>query len=101
MIHQRGRNEGYKRLRHVDITFPSIGIIGVVGANGAGKSTLFEAMLWALFRPNVIGIDNRDVVPRRGVGVTTKVELTVETEDNVYTVSRSLRITAGGSQRVE
>lgn len=101
MILQKLRIENYKRLHAVDITFPSIGIIGVVGTNGAGKSTLFEAMLWALFRPNLIGIDNRDVVPRRGVGVTTKVELTVETDDNVYTVSRSLRITAGGSQRAE
>lgn len=101
MILQRLRIENYKRLREVEIVFPSIGIIGVVGTNGAGKSTLFEAMLWALFRPNAVGIDNRDVVPRRSVGVTTKVELTVETDDNVYTVSRSLRITGGGSQRVE
>jgi len=41
-----------------------------------------EAMLWALFRPNAIGVDNRDVVPRRSAGLTTKVELTVETDDN-------------------
>ena len=101
MILQRLKIENFKRLREVDIQFPSIGIIGVVGTNGAGKSTLFEAMLWALFRPNAIGVDNRDVVPRRSVGLTTKVELTVETNDNVYTIARSLRITAGGSQRVE
>ena len=101
MILQKLRIEHFKRLHDVEIVFPSIGIIGVVGANGAGKSTLFEAMLWALFRPNAIGIDNRDVVPRRSVGVTTKVELTIETDDTVYTISRSLRITAGGSQRVE
>ncbi len=101
MILQRLKIENFKRLREVDIEFPSIGIIGVVGTNGAGKSTLFEAMLWALFRPNAIGVDNRDVVPRRSVGLTTKVELTVETGDNVYTIARSLRITAGGSQRVE
>ncbi len=101
MILQRLRIENFKRLREVDIQFPSIGIIGVVGTNGAGKSTLFEAMLWALFRPNAVGTDNRDVVPRRSAGLTTKVELTVETNDNVYTISRSLRITAGGSQRVE
>lgn len=101
MILQRLRIENFKRLRDVDIQFPSIGIIGVVGTNGAGKSTLFEAMLWALFRPNAIGVDNRDVVPRRSAGLTTKVELTVETNDAVYTISRSLRITAGGSQRVE
>jgi len=101
MILQRLKIENFKRLREVDIEFPSIGIIGVVGTNGAGKSTLFEAMLWALFRPNAIGVDNRDVVPRRSTGLTTKVELTVETGDNVYTIARSLRITAGGSQRVE
>ncbi|MHB8645254.1 MAG: AAA family ATPase [Thermomicrobiales bacterium] len=101
MILQRLKIENFKRLRDVDIQFPSIGIIGVVGTNGAGKSTLFEAMLWALFRPNAIGVDNRDVVPRRSAGLTTKVELTVETDDNVYTIARSLRITAGGSQRVE
>jgi DNA repair protein SbcC/Rad50 len=101
MILQKLRIENFKRLHDVEIVFPSIGIIGVVGANGAGKSTLFEAMLWALFRPNAIGIDNRDVVPRRSVGVTTKVELTLETDETVYTISRSLRITAGGSQRVE
>ncbi len=101
MILQRLKIEHFKRLREVDIQFPSIGIIGVVGTNGAGKSTLFEAMLWALFRPNAIGVDNRDVVPRRSVGLTTKVELTVETNDNVYTITRSLRITSGGSQRAE
>ena len=101
MILQKLRIEHFKRLHDVEIVFPSIGIIGVVGANGAGKSTLFEAILWALFRPNAIGIDNRDVVPRRSVGVTTKVELTIETDDTVYTISRSLRITAGGSQRAE
>ena len=101
MILQRLKIENFKRLHDVDIQFPSIGIIGVVGTNGAGKSTLFEAMLWALFRPNAIGTDNRDVVPRRSAGLTTKVELTVETNDNVYTITRSLRITAGGSQRVE
>lgn len=101
MILQRLKIENFKRLKEVDIQFPSIGIIGVVGPNGAGKSTLFEAMLWALFRPNAIGTDNRDVVPRRSAGLTTRVELTVETNDNVYTIARSLRITAGGSQRVE
>ncbi len=101
MILQKLRIENFKRLHDVEIVFPSIGIIGVVGANGAGKSTLFEAILWALFRPNAVGIDNRDVVPRRSVGATTKVELTLETDDTVYTISRSLRITAGGSQRVE
>ncbi|MDQ6833862.1 MAG: SMC family ATPase [Chloroflexota bacterium] len=101
MILQRLKIENFKCLRDVDIQFPSIGIIGVVGTNGAGKSTLFEAMLWALFRPNAIGTDNRDVVPRRSAGLTTTVELTVETNDNVYTITRSLRITAGGSQRVE
>ncbi len=101
MILQRLKIENFKRLREVNIEFPSIGIIGVVGTNGAGKSTLFEAMLWALFRPNAIGVDNRDVVPRRSAGLTTKVELTVETGDNVYTIARSLRITSGGSQRVE
>lgn len=101
MILQRLKIENYKRLRAVDITFPEIGIFGIVGTNGAGKSTLFEAILWVLFRPNVISIDNRDVVPRRSVGVTTKVELTVETSDAVYTIMRSLRITSGGSQRTE
>ena len=101
MILQRLKIENFKRLKEVDIQFPSIGIIGVVGSNGAGKSTLFEAMLWALFRPNAIGTDNRDVVPRRSAGLMTRVELTVETNDNVYTIARSLRITAGGSQRVE
>ena len=101
MILQRLKIENYKRLRDVDITFPEIGIFGIVGTNGAGKSTLFEAILWVLFRPNVISIDNRDVVPRRSVGVTTKVELTVETNDAVYTIMRSLRITSGGSQRSE
>ncbi len=99
MILQRLRIEGYKRLAHVDLTFPSAGIIGVVGANGAGKSTLFEAILWVLFKPSFI--DNRDVIPRGGEGGTTTVELEVETSEAVYRITRTLRITKGGSQRVD
>ena len=101
MILQRLRVENFKRFREADINFPSVGIIGVVGTNGAGKSTLFEAILWVLFRPNAIGVDNRDVVPRRSVGTTTKVELTIETDDAVYTIMRSLRLTKGGSQQAD
>ena len=99
MILQRLHITRYKRLRDVDLVFPSAGIIGVVGQNGAGKSTLFEAILWALFKPPFI--DNRDVVTRGGEGGTTTVELTIETADAVYRIHRSLRITKGGSQRVE
>jgi exonuclease SbcC len=99
MILQRLHIEGYKRLKHVDLSFPSAGIIGVVGANGAGKSTLFEAILWALFKPPFI--DNRDVIPRGGEGGATLVELELETSDAVYRVTRSLRVTKGGSQRVD
>lgn len=99
MILQRLRIEGYKRLAHVDLTFPSAGIIGVVGTNGAGKSTLFEGILWALFKPSFI--DNRDVISRGGEGGTTTVELEVETSEAVYRIVRTLRITKGGSQRVD
>lgn len=101
MILQKLKIENYKRLKSVDIEFPSIGIIGVVGQNGAGKSSLFEAILWALFPPRLIGIDQRDVVPRKGNGGATKVELTVETADATYTISRVLRMTRGGSPRPE
>ncbi len=99
MILQRLKIENYKRLHDVEIVFPSIGIIGVAGQNGAGKSTLFEAILWALFPPRSIGVDQRDVTPRRGDGSETKVELTVETADATYTVVRSLRFTKGGAAR--
>lgn len=86
---QKLKIANYKRLKAVELDFPSTGVIGVVGGNGAGKSTLFEAILWVLFGPQA-GIGATTVTHRR-LGGDTSVELTVEQDDTVYTVARKAR----------
>lgn len=91
--------ENYKQFAGAhEIDFPSMGIVGILGANGAGKTTLFEAIEWCLYNPR--GIENLDVVPR-GTAARTRVRVTLEDphEGVRYVVERSLR--GGKSSRAE
>lgn len=79
------------------VHFPD-GLVGIIGPNGSGKTTIVEAISFALFgsralRGRIEDVRTRHAPQRSGKGkreTELKVELTLEHEESVYRVERTL-----------
>lgn len=77
---------GQPILRHVSLTFPSGGLVGVLGPNGSGKTTLFRAIAGAVaLRSGSITIDDAAIgslsaiqIARRLAVVPQETHLTLD-----------------------
>jgi exonuclease SbcC len=79
------------------VVFPD-GLVGIIGPNGSGKTTIVEAISFALFgsralRGRTEDVRTRHAPTRSGKGkrdTELRVELTLEHEESVYRVERTL-----------
>jgi exonuclease SbcC len=74
------------RLPNGDGELPS-GLILIRGANSTGKSSLFEAILWALWGSDAVGLNNDELISF--TAVHCQVILTFEVAGNKYKIDRS------------
>lgn len=59
-------------------------------SNGSGKSAMIDALVWCLFGITLRGYENDEVVHRK-VGEDCLVQVHLEIEDELYTISRARR----------
>ena len=76
------------------LDFRNFDIACLSGKNGHGKSALIDALTWALWGKCRVKI--KDEVINRGAS-EARVELEFESENNIYTIVRSIERKKGGS----
>jgi DNA repair exonuclease SbcCD ATPase subunit len=59
-------------------------------SNGSGKSAMIDALVWCLFGITLRGYENDEVVHRK-VGDDCLVQVCLEIDDEIYTISRARR----------
>ncbi|WP_017980932.1 AAA family ATPase [Methanocaldococcus villosus] len=93
MIIEKIKINNFKSHKNTEIEFKE-GLTAIIGDNGSGKTSIFEAMVYALFGPNVVGGYDRIVtIGKRHV----RVELTFRVRGNRVKVVREYENGRGGA----
>lgn len=88
--------DNFKGIAHLQIDFDGQDA-DIYGDNATGKTTVYDAFLWLLFGKDSTGRQDFEVKPLapdgtvRDHGVDVSVTATLETNETIYTLSRTLR----------
>lgn len=84
------RVENFLSFREAAFDFQDAGLVLVEGVNGSGKSAIIDALVWCLFGETLRGYKHDDVIHRK-VGEGCLVQVCLEDDDELYTISRARR----------